>query len=300
VGPRRQAVASALSLCPLDEWIAIDDLFRAMRRADLSPTIARSERGLWRLYIEDAQYGSLGYDGHHDWSILEGRYTLAVLFEYAATLGLLDVDYVDPAGARDDFAEMWGADWIDALSRYDGLVAVRLNALGRYAAGLSPAYSPPTPTVSNRALKVLANFDIVATGELSAADRLVLDAYAAHTSDHVWTLSMASLLAAADRGRPPTGLGAFLAERAANQLPDTVTTLIDDVTARAGKVRYLGMCRIVECTNPSVAMLIARDRTLRTHCRLIGERYLMLSDNGEAQFRTALRGLGYVLSHSAE
>jgi hypothetical protein len=82
---------------------------------------------------------------------------------------------------------MWGADWIDALSRYDGLVAVRLNALGRYATGLSPAYSPPTPTVSNRALKVLANFDIVATGELSAADRLVLDAYAAHTSDHVWT-----------------------------------------------------------------------------------------------------------------
>ncbi|MBA2324269.1 MAG: hypothetical protein H0V92_09750 [Pseudonocardiales bacterium] len=299
-GPRRQAVASALSLCPLEEWIAIDELFTAMRRANLSPTIARSERGLWRLYIEDAQYGSLGYDGHHEWSILEGRYTLVVLFEYAATLGLLDVDYVDPAGARDDFAEMWGADWIDALSRYDGLVAVRLNALGRYAAGLSPAYSPPTPTASNRNLKVLANFDIVATGELPAADRLVLDAYAARTSDHVWTLSMASLLVAADRDRPPAGLGAFLAERAANQLPDTVTTLLNDVTARARKVRDLGMCRIVECTDPFVAVLIARDRTLRTHCTLIGERYLMLSDNGEARFRTALRGLGYVLSQSAE
>ena len=67
-----------------------------MRRVDLSPTIARSERGLWKLYLGDPEYGSLGYDGFHDWPILEGRYTLAVLFEYAATLGLLDVDYVSP------------------------------------------------------------------------------------------------------------------------------------------------------------------------------------------------------------
>jgi hypothetical protein len=33
---------------------------------------------------------SLGYSGFADWPILEGRYTLAVLFEYAATLGLID------------------------------------------------------------------------------------------------------------------------------------------------------------------------------------------------------------------
>jgi hypothetical protein len=83
-----------------------------------------------RLYLGDPEYGSLGYDGHHDWAILEGRYTLAVLFEYAATLGLLDVDYVPPAHARDDFRHMWGADWIDALSRYDGLLAVRRTPLG--------------------------------------------------------------------------------------------------------------------------------------------------------------------------
>lgn len=299
-GPRRQAVASALSLCPLEEWIAVDELFTAMRRANLSPTIARSERGLWRLYLEDAQYGSLGYDGHHDWSILEGRYTLAVLFEYAATLGLLDIDYVDPAGAREDFSDMWGADGIDALSRYDGLVAVRLNALGRYAAGLSAAYSPTTPTTSRRDLKVLANFDVVAVAELPAADRFVLDAYADRTSDHVWTLSMASLLGAVDRGRPLGDLGAFLADRAANEVPSTVTTLLNDVAARAGKVRDRGMCRIVECTDPSVAVLIARDRTLRAHCTLIGERHLMLSENGEARFRTTLRGLGYVLGRSPD
>ena len=39
------------------------------------------------LYLEDPQYGGLGNDGHRGWPLLQGRYTLAVLFEfeYAAT-----------------------------------------------------------------------------------------------------------------------------------------------------------------------------------------------------------------------
>lgn len=79
-----------------------------MRRGNLSPTIARSDMALWKLCLEDPQYGSLGYDGYHDWTLLEGRYTLAVLFEYAGTLGLIDLDYVHPHGARDDFRDNWG------------------------------------------------------------------------------------------------------------------------------------------------------------------------------------------------
>jgi hypothetical protein len=186
-------VAAALALCPRDEWISVDDLFAAMRRSNLSPTIARSERGLWRLYLGDPEYGSLGYDGFHDWPILEGRYTLAVLFEYAATLGLLDVDYVSPAHARDDFRHMWGADGIDALSRYDGLRAVRLTPLGAYAGGFTTTYVPAAPASPDRTLQVLANHDIVATADLAPADRLALDAFAARTSDRVWTVSTASL-----------------------------------------------------------------------------------------------------------
>ena len=58
-----------------------------MRRDDLSPTIARSEMALWKLYLEDPQYGSLGYDSYHNWTLLEGRYTLAVLFEQPAPSG---------------------------------------------------------------------------------------------------------------------------------------------------------------------------------------------------------------------
>lgn len=100
----------------------MDDLFAAMRKSGLDFTVARSDRAPWKLYLQDPQYGSLGYDGFHDWPLLQGRYTLAVLFEYAATLGLIDIEYVPPVGAREDYRDNWGGDDLDQLSRY---VAVR-------------------------------------------------------------------------------------------------------------------------------------------------------------------------------
>ena len=71
-----------------------------------------------------------GLAGWKAWNALEGRYALCVLFEYAATLGVIDVAYTGPRGARDDYRELWGADRYDSLSRYDGLAAVRVNDLG--------------------------------------------------------------------------------------------------------------------------------------------------------------------------
>ncbi len=294
-GPRRQAVASALELCPPGEWIGVDDLFRQMPRAGLHPTVARSERGLWKLYLVDPQYGSLGYDGYHSWPVLEGRYTLAVLFEYAATLGLLDVEYVPPAGARDDFRHQWGADDLDALSRYDGLRAVRLTALGAYAAGRTTGYEPPPPAVPDRVLQVLSNHDVVAVADLAPADRMVLDTFAVRSSDRVWTFSAASLLAAVDAGRTPGEFAAFLAARSVHPLPAVVRTLFDDVEARAGRVRDVGLRRVLECAYASVATLLERDRSLRRLVTRIGERHLLLDPAAEPKVRAALRALGYPL-----
>ena len=87
-------------------------------------------RALWRLYVLDSYYGSLGHAGSRAWDLVEGRYALCVLFEYAATVGLIDVAYTDPRGARDDYRALWGADQLSCLSRYDGLAAVRVNELG--------------------------------------------------------------------------------------------------------------------------------------------------------------------------
>ncbi|GAA3534719.1 hypothetical protein GCM10022419_012740 [Nonomuraea rosea] len=294
VKPRRQHVAAALALCEPGGWVRIDDLFAQMRRQGLDPVIARSGRALWKLYLVDHEYGSLGYAGYGDWPILQGRYTLAVVFEYAATLGLVDVAYVEPDGARDDYHGNWGADSLDRLSRYDGLRAVRLNPLGAYVLGLSKAFESPEPAVEQM-LKVLPNFDVVATGTLRPADRLTLDAYATRTSDRVWTLSARSLRQALSSGENLARLRTFLGERCGHDLPATVTTLFADVERRARQVRDHGLVRLVEAEDAAIAALIAGDRKAGPLCRSLGDRYLYVAPEDEAAFRRAALALGYVV-----
>ncbi|MFB4268211.1 hypothetical protein [Nonomuraea sp. GTA35] len=294
VKPRRQNVAAALALCEQGEWVAIDDLFALMRRQGLSPVIARSARAMWKLYLLDPQYGSLGYEGFGDWPILEGRYTLAVVFEYAATLGLIDVAYVEPEGAREDYHDNWGSDGLERLSRYDGLRAIRMNDLGAFALGRSDTYEPPEST-TDLGLKVLPNFDVVVTGSLPPVDRLTLDAYAVQTSDRVWTLSARSLREALGKGGDLGRLRAFLGERSGQPLPGTVATLLTDVERKARQVRDRGLVRLIEADDAATAALIAGDRKAGKLCRLLGDRHLCVSLEDEAAFRRAARSLGYVL-----
>ena len=124
---RRQAVGRALAALPPGKWVQIDELFASMQLDEPPLRVARNDSSIWHLYIADPRYGSLGYRGFHDWPLLEGRYTLCVLFEYAATLGLIDVTYTDPAGARDDFRGNWGTDDLD--------YPVPLRRADRYPAG---------------------------------------------------------------------------------------------------------------------------------------------------------------------
>ena len=293
---RRRMVHEALLTCPPDEWVDVDALFRTMRRRGISPDIARTERALWKLYLVDPEHGSLGYSGHHDWKILEGRYTLAVIFEYAASLGLIDIDYTDPVGARQDFQDNWGGDCLDALSRYDGLRSIRLNALGAYALGLAPTYQPSTPPSTQvGTLNVLPNLDIVALAHLDAADRVLLSTYATQTSDRVWTVSADSLLTALDSGRELDEFTLFLQQRSERELPSALTALTGDVHRRAEALIDLGHARVIECADPATATLIAHDRQLRVLCHAIGDRYLVVPLDQELKFRKALRKLGYVV-----
>lgn len=76
---------------------------------------------------------------------------------------------------------------------------------------------------------------------------------------------MTSLLGAADRGRPLADLDAFLAERAANEVPNTVTTLLNNVTARAGKVRDLTQLGLQTAVDKGAVRQLAKLRNSAVH-----------------------------------
>jgi hypothetical protein len=145
---RRAAVADGLAALRPGVWVEVDALF-AVLRAQAGPlAVTTGPLARWRLYLEDPRYGSLGAAGWKAWNVLEGRYALCVLFEYAATLGAVDVAYAAARGARDDHRDLPGADSRDCLSRYDGLAAVRVNELGAailHDPAAMPALGLPVP-----------------------------------------------------------------------------------------------------------------------------------------------------------
>lgn len=293
---RRKAVLDALAACPAGAWFALDDFFRFLRATDRDFVLAHR---VHELYIAEHYYGNLGSSSKHEWEQLQGRYVLAVLFEYAATLGLIDVAYAPPRNVRDDFHDRWGTDDYACLSRYDGLLAVRINPLGAWCLGLAETYQAPPPEADD-VLRVLPNLEVVATRRpVAAADRLVLDRFAEPTGEGVWRLTAEKLMAVLEQGGTLAELEEFLAARSPADLPATVATFLRDQRQRAGRLRDRGTARLVECIDAALAEMLAADPQLRGKVERAGERGLIFQPADETAVRRALRKLGHVLPPQA-
>lgn len=292
VAPRRQSVIEVLDECPVQKWIAVDELFRLLKVLTQGFFVTHDA---WKLYIGEQQYGSFGYEARCTWETLQGRFVLAFLFEYMATLGLIDVAYVSPDGARNDFRDRWGTDDLSCLSRYDGLMLVRITPLGSWCLGLAEEYQPEAIS-TECVLKVLPNLDVVAADRPpSPADVLFLERFAERSSESVWRLSKSNVLAAVEQGLAVGELQEFLAARNHGTLPQTVQVFLDDLAEKAGQLEDLGTARLLACKNAFVAQTLANDRRLRGLCHLAGERHLVFRAADEAAVRRSLRDLGYVL-----
>lgn len=130
---RRGNAADVLEVVDTGDFTPIEPAFNALFPFGSGFSTVRGERAAYKLYIGEPEYGSLGY-GHIEFErTVDMRYLMVLLFEYAATLGLVDVRYVDPELAMDDVDDLWGAQGFTRLSRYDGLRSVRPTALGEQA-----------------------------------------------------------------------------------------------------------------------------------------------------------------------
>ena len=291
VSSRRDAIANTLAECPAGSWISVDEFHRFVCASGNEFTVTRNA---WALYICEKRYGSLGYENGEQ--ILDERYLLAFLLEYAATLGVIDVALIPPAGARDNYGDLWGTDEFVYFSRYDGLMYFRITALGAYCLGIEVEYQP-APVETKPVLSVLPSLEITAIGaEVSQGDRIALDSYATRVSDRVWRLEQSKLLAAAEEGRPIDEVREFLSARSSGPIPDAVTRLLDDVAERCSKLQDKGLARLVECDDPALAALIANDSRTRKYCMMAGERHLVVTASSEAAFKRALREVGYLVA----
>jgi len=293
VQSRREAICGALNLCPTGAWIAVEEFSRFMRASGHAFEVTHDP---WKLYIGEAKYGSLGYSGSHDWAVLQHRYLLCLLFEYAATLGMVDVAYIEPGCAPSNFRDMWGTDDLEFLSRYDGLAFFRITALGAYCLGASERYANASPPGRIR-LSVLPSLLInVMDGEPSVEELMTLEAWCVPEAPHSWRLDRQKAISAIERGHKLDDLLAFLQSRDDQPLPQTAESFITTCRKNATALKVIGTAVLIECQDEATADLVAEHKLNAGLCLRAGERRLVVRLEHEEKFRAMVRMLGLGMS----
>jgi hypothetical protein len=221
------------------------------------------------------------------------------LFEYAATLGIVDVAYDSPVAARDDFRELWGSDDLPFFSRYDDLIRFRLTKLGAYCLDASTEYSPKTISLK-ASFTVMPSLRLIVNGELSPDELCMLELFADPLEEAEWLFSMVRTLKAIESGHDVNAFGEFLQARDEQPLPDTVVAFFRDAAKRAQAIIDRGDAKLIECADGSLAERIANAEAMKGCCLRAGDRYLVVPSNRARHFRKELEKLGYICcsSHS--
>lgn len=287
---RRLAIRNALAECPVGRWVETAEFSRYMQAAGFRFEVTRNA---WGLYLCDPQYGSLGYSGYGGWNILQERYILCLLFEYAAPLGIIDIVYEHPAGARPDYTGQWGGDDLIFLSRYDGLKYFRLTPLGAFVLGRAEGYEP-LRTGPGILLSVLPKGQIrLDHGELSPDELLLIESFANRDAAQLWSLSESKAIEAVEKGARVDEFRAFLSAGDPQPLPEAVEAFLISVEQRGAACVCKGSCLLVECVSPQIAEAIARDPRAGTLCLRTGDRGLVIPVDKEESFRRAINVLGF-------
>jgi len=287
---RRYIIERALSLCPTGKWVAIEEFSRFMRAAGFRFEVHLDP---WKLYICEAQYGSLGYRGSHEWNILQERYLLCLLFEYAAPLGLIDLAYIRPDGARGDFRNMWGTDDLCYLSRYDGLRHFRLTPLGAYILGETDNWQGAKPK-SETTLTVLPTRVIRhSSGLLAMDDLLQIENFAEKIGEGEWQLNEVSALKSIENGADVNQFRAFLEGYDPQPLPEKVESFLSDLDRKGRACVNKGTVYLIECDSVETADTIASNARTRKYCQRTGEKGLVVPVEKEKVFRSALNSIGF-------
>jgi hypothetical protein len=287
--PRREAIADALSECPPNEWVDLQKFSSFMQAEGFDFEVTRDP---WKLYFCEQQYGSLGYDRYGGWDMIQLPYLQVFLFEYAATLGLIDLAYVHPKGALSNYSGLWGTDDLEWLSRYDGLRSFRITNLGAYCFGMENDFEPTKPESS---LHISLSPDLtlhILSLPIQPADRLLLETWAEPITPDTWRLDPLRARDAIERGQSIVDFGNLLREADQNTLPETVEGFLKNVQRDATAVQSLGEATLYNCRDAATASMILENKSLKNLCHPCGETQLAVPAKNLAKFQKQVRALG--------
>jgi len=286
---RRLEIDLLLSACPVGEWISIDNLLRYIRAGDYDIKICHD---YYRLYLAEAGYGTLAY-AEKPFEVMTGRYIMVYFFEYLATLGMIDIAYIPPYYARDDYRDLWGADEIKFLSRYDGLLYFRLNALGEYCLGLNHQYHYEQAETTHL-FEINEQFELILTRNILPDEQQILSLFAKETDHKQWELSELLTLEAIEKGQNTEDFYDFLQQRCVQKLPLEVMDFFTEQNDKATAFSDGGRAQLIHSSSRLIKFIVS-EKTTKNLCQQVDSRSILVLDKKEKEFRKALKKMGYLL-----
>ncbi len=287
---RRLIIEEALKVCPKNEWIAVDDFFRLMQAENFDLRVIYD---FWKLYIADSRYGCLEYSAC-SFETIQGRYILVYLFEYLATLGMIDVAYLPPYFVRNDFKKLQEVQDLYFFSRYDGLLFFRINPLGSYCLLHSEHYQLPKQTCSSL-LRTDDSLIITLQRSATPTEKLILERYLHPKTDKTYQLDQSVFLQAIEQGGDFKIFSQFLNEASGLSLSKSIMDELAVLDERCKALSDIGTARLINCSSVALAKMLATDPNTGKFCFHAHDKLLVIPDKSEKAFQKATKKLGYIL-----
>lgn len=284
---RRNACIETLRACPPEQWVSFDDYLRlmAVERQFFNVT---SEP--YSLYIGDSTYGRI-----HDDIFLTNVYTRCLMMEYFATLGIVDIAYVTPDNAQDNYYDRWGQYDLDYLSVYDGLKHIRLTKLGAYVLGVIDTYTDVSDSTKT-SIVLLPKNRVQFMQSPATSERVFLTNYADEVNDQVWQLCTSKLLSHIENGGDLEEIQSFLSERDEQPyFPTQIEHLFKTLENNKNAVRLEGRFLLLKCDTESIAKNIASAPKIQKWCQRVGKDQLIIPEGKESLFRQLVHELAYAM-----
>ena len=286
-GDRRSDFEDHVDVWPVEEWLRFDEAFRLIEAAGgISDVLTTNSEA---LYICDAHYGTI-FDGRD----LSAQFLRALVMESLATLGLVDIAWVYPHHLWPEFSDSYGCGAHSFLGRYDGLIAVRINALGAYCFGIRETFAFSLGEEEKR-FHLLPNHEITAIATPDAADIAFLELITTQKSERVWQLEALTILRSMEQGTRLSDIREFLSNSARQGIPLNIDKWLEDLGEKSAACKKSHQAVLLEWGDPVQAHLVASSSGTRKLCHHAGENRIVVSERHLAAFVREARKLGFLI-----
>jgi hypothetical protein len=283
---RKEAVAAAVGNWAVEKWMTFKEAVRILAasgagRQVLAPGVA--------LSIGDALYGRIW-----DSPDLTIQFFRALIMESFAPLGLVEIAYTSPHRRWPEFRDGFGTSCHSFLGRYDGLLAVKLTALGAWCFGLTDDYRLPEIEKS-AVFHLLPNFDLVAAAPPDPSVCAFVELIATRKGDAVWTVDAEKVLLFLEEGGSEKDVRTFLEAHTSGGIPGNVDVWLNELLRKSTSCRRAEKAMLFEWDDAAQAALVASSSDTSRLCFHAGGNRLVVPAGKLAAFKRAARKLGFIL-----